>query len=126
MSDMQRTAQQFIPVVLGDRQGARAARQLYMRHGLISHLLCPRISPLRRLTPWLQCHKTPYTPAMLALALRDLAAEIEAYDRTPLLIVCDDAPIGEGAWLEELEDCYIICRDDGTSPLQYDQGGRAV
>lgn len=126
MSDMGRTAQQFIPVILGNRQGAKTARRLYLQHGLISHLFCPSTPLLRRLTPWLICHELPTTPAMLTLALRDLAAEIEAADRTPLLIVCDDVPISDDAWSSKLEDCYIVCRNDGTTPLQYDQGGQAV
>ena len=125
MSNMGRTAQQFIPVILGNRQGSKTARRLYLQHGLISHLFCPRTPLLRRLTPWLICHELPTTPAMLTLALRDLAAEIEMADRTPLLVVCDDAPIPGDAWLDDLEDCYIISRD-GDTMLQYDQGGQAV
>ena len=102
----------------------RTARRLYLQHGLISHLLCPRISLFRRLTPWLICHELPASPSLTVLALRDLAAEIEAADRTPLLYVCDDVPLLCGASLDELEDCYIICR--GGNLTQHEKGGQAV
>lgn len=118
MGDAGRTAQQFIPVIVGDKLGVRTARRLYLQHGLISHLLCPRISLFRRLIPWLLCHELPASRSLTVLALRDLAAEIEATDRTPLLYVCDDAPLLYGASLAELEDCYIICRDGGDLTQQ--------
>lgn len=125
MSDMERAAHQFVPVIVGDKHGLRTARRLYWQHGLFSHVLCPHISFFRRLTPWLLCHELPATPALTVLALRDLAAEIEAADRTPLLYLCSDAPLLGAALLDELEDCYIICRDGGDL-TRYDQGGQAI
>ena len=59
MSDMERAAHQFVPVIVGDKHGVRTARRLYLQHSLISHVLCPRISFFRRLTPWLLCHELP-------------------------------------------------------------------
>ena len=126
MSDIGNTSSQFIPVIIGGRSGAHTARRLFWQHGLYSHLFSPRISLFHRLIPWLICHPLPLSPAqeLTALALIDLAAEIEAADRTPLLYLCDDAPMFDHEHMRMLESCYIICHSN--APLILPKGGQAV
>ncbi len=126
MCDIGRATSQFIPVIVGDKRGARTARRLFLQYGLSSHLFISRPSLLHRLTPWLICHRLPVSPSrdLTVLALCDLAAEIEAADRTPLLYLCDGAPPLGNEHLRLLEGCYIICHEN--DPLIIRKGGQAV
>ena len=124
MNGTEQLSSQFIPVILGSKRGARTARRLFWRHGLCSHLFAVRPTLLHRLTPWLVCHRLPSSPELSVLALCELAAEIEAADRTPLLYLCKDAPPLEGEQLRLLEGRYII--RDQIFPATAPKGGRAV
>lgn len=124
MNDTARTSSQFIPVIVSGKSGTRTAKRLFWQHGLSSHLFTPHITPLHRLTPWLICHRLPASPTLTVLALCDLAAEIEAVDRIPLLYLCDDAPPLDAEHVRLLEGSYIVCRQDDFPIMQ--KGGQAV
>lgn len=124
MNDAARASAQFIPVTVGSKHGARTAKRLFWQHGLSSHLFTPHITLFHRLTPWLICHRLPASPDLAVLALCDLAAEIEAADRIPLLYLCDDAPLLDQEKIRHLESCYILCRQ--VNPPIMQQGGQAV
>ena len=124
MSDLGHTSSQFIPVIIGTTDGARTARRLFWQHGLCSHLFCSHLSFVHRLTPWLICHRLSVSQELTVLALCDLAAEIEAVDRTPLLYLCDNAPKFSPEHMQLLEGCYIIRHSD--DPLILQKGGQAV
>lgn len=109
---------QFVPVILGaGRQSAYIAQHLFWQHGLVSHMVAPRISLFRRLTPWLICHSlaAPTTELML-LALLDLAADIEKNDRTPLLYLCDDTPPLPDSAISTLETAFILYHQETPLP----------
>lgn len=107
---------QFVPVILGSGIHARkTARRLFWKYGLSSHLLATHIPLAARLCPWVICHKltSPVSSELTLLALTDLAAEIEAADRTPLLCLGGhESPLSDEI-MSALESNYILCRDDG-------------
>lgn len=106
---------QFVPVILGAGIRARkTARRLFWKYGLSSHLLATHIPLAARLCPWVICHKltSPVSSELTLLALTDLAAEIEAADRTPLLCLGVSEPPLSDKFLSLLESNYILYRDN--------------
>ncbi len=119
---------QFVPIVVGSTGVLSLSRQLFWRFGLTSHVLTDRPPLLRRLRPWLCVHVLPDRVSLdvLLLALGDLAREIAAEDRTPLLFWCADEPLpldGERRLL--LESQLILCHKDKLDELMLavSQGG---
>ena len=103
---------QFVPVILGtDREGRQLARTLFRNYGAVSHLLCERRSPWLRFIPWLICHPISSSD-VTQLALQDLAADIIATDRTPLLYITPGAAscLSPDA-LTALEASFILCQN---------------
>ena len=84
----------FSCVMLGDdRTTRRLARRLFWKYNMPSLLLCHRLSMVSRLTPWLLIRRLPREAgdSICTLALRHLAAEIQACDRQPLLLLSEQA-----------------------------------
>ena len=111
MASVASISSQFVPVFLGaDRLCVKAARRLFFRHGLVSHLLAPRPSLLQRLTPWLICHRlpAPLVSDLTCLALLDLASDIAASDRTPLLYIGKSTERLPSDSVAKLERAYVL------------------
>jgi hypothetical protein len=108
-------------VMLGDgRATRRLACRLFWTYHLTSHVLSPRKDILSRVTPWVIHHRLPEgaTDEIATLALRHLAAELQGYDRQPILVL---SPRVEDMLSEEslarLESCYLLCREDDLDAL---------
>jgi hypothetical protein len=108
-------------VMLGDGRGTRRlARRLFWTYHLTSHVLSPRKDILSRVTPWVIHHRLPEgaTDEIATLALRHLAAELQGYDRQPILVL---SPRVEDMLSEEslarLESCYLLCRENDLDAL---------
>lgn len=115
---------QFVPVLIGStRQSGRLARRLFWRYGVTSHLFDTALRPGHRLTPWLVCHKlTGALPSEVALlALTDLAHELEAADRTPILYLGSMRSELSKANIAALEACFIL-RDEADGPIDFKGG----
>ena len=101
--------------MLGDsRRARRLARRLFWRYNIPSYLLCDRLSFVSRLTPWLLIRRLPKEASddIGTLALRHLAAEIQATDRQPILWTRDEgAAMLSTESLAHLECCYLIRRE---------------
>ncbi len=108
----------YVPVLLGDTaEHRRLARRLFWSYGLPCHLFDARFSPWRRLTPWVICHPLPSgcSSAICALALTDLAVEVQDSDRQAILLVDDTvldriSPLTPEE-LHRLSDHYLICHE---------------
>ena len=111
----------FSCVMLGDdRTTRRLARRLFWKYNLTSQLLCRRPSLISRLTPWLTVHRLPHQAGddICTLALRHMAAESQACDRQPLLLLSEEARFLLSAdSLARLESSYLICREDDLDAL---------
>ena len=107
---------QYAPVVLGaGRRGRRVARQLFATFGAATHMVDAHSSLWCRLTPWLSCHALPAhcSPALVLLALTDLASQIEQREKTPLLFICDSSlSHNVSEFLEELERHFLVVSDE--------------
>ncbi|MBO5898150.1 MAG: hypothetical protein J6R04_03980 [Clostridia bacterium] len=119
---------QFVPIIVGGNGALSLAGKLFWRFGLTSHLLTAKPPLLRRLCPWLCVHSLPDRVGydVLLVALGDLASELAAEDRTPLLFWCADEPLSlddERRLL--LEAQLIFCREDKLDDLALvvSQGG---
>jgi len=111
----------FSCVMLGDgRHVRRLARRLFWKYNMPTLLLCNRLSMVSRLTPWLLIRRLPREAgdSICTLALRHLAAEIQACDRQPLLLLDEQTPpLLSADSLARLESCYLICREDDLDAL---------
>ena len=119
---------QFVPIIVGSSSARSLAARLFFRYGLTSHILTSRPPLLRRLRPWLCVHPLPdrVGPDVLLLAVGDLAKELAAEDRTPLLFWCDaEPPAPNGEQRSLLESQTILCDKDALDDLALvaSQGG---
>ena len=123
----------FVPVILGgDREAIRAAKRLFWRYGMATHLFGDRLPLYCRLTPWIVCHALPQelSSEFFTMALYDFAVEMQECDRQPLLIICNDLPFSKEE-LALLESCYLICREDElaarlTPDQHLPEGGKPI
>ena len=113
----------YASVMLGDsRRARRLARRLFWQYNIPSYLLCDRPSLTSRLTPWIIVRRLPQEASddICTLALRHLAAEIQTYDRQPILWNVEEvADILSADSLSRLECCYLI-RSESDIRLLFD------
>lgn len=119
---------QFVPIIVGGNGARSLAARLFWRFGLTSHWLTAKPPLLRRLRPWLCVRVLPDRVGLdvLLVALGDLANEIAAEDRTPLLFWCADEPLSlDDEHRLPLEAQLIFCREDKLDDLALvaSQGG---
>ena len=113
---------QFVPVIVGEKSARSLAARLFGRYGLASHLLTTRPPLLRRLRPWLCVHALPDHVGLdvLLLALGDLAEELAAKDRTPLLFWCaTELPAPDDEQRAMLESQMIVCNESALDDLAH-------
>lgn len=125
MSD-QALRDQFVSIIVGSTGALSLSRRLFLRYGIVSHLLMPRLPLFHRLCPWVRHHAIPdrLDTNVLLMALTDLARELASEDRTPLLFWCADEPLSLNDESRlRLESQLILCQEDKLDELASFQGG---